>query len=396
MSTSRSMTLLLNVGHAFDHLLMLIFPTVVLAMGAELGRGYAELLPLSLGGFIAFGACSIPSGWLADRWSRTGMMTVFFFGIGTASILTGLATGAAQIALGLTLIGVFASIYHPVGIAMLVANRENVGRVLGVNGVFGNVGVAFSALLAGALAQAASWRAAFIVPGVLAIAAGVAFAMAVRGAQVGAPARKGAAPAKLSRADLARVFGVLTVATACGGVIFNATTISMPKVFDERLTALTSSTFGIGMLVCGVYLIAAMAQLCVGWWLDRRSLKSVFVPVVALQVPLLLLAGTMENYLMLATAVAMMFFVFGQIPINDAMIARYTAEEWRARAYAVRYVLSFSASALAVPLVAWIYKSSGDFRLLYYVLGTLAFVTFTAALLFPSEEGKAAAKEAPA
>jgi MFS family permease len=393
MSTSRSMTLLLNVGHAFDHLLMLIFPTVVLAMGAELGRGYAELLPLSLGGFIAFGACSIPAGWLADHWSRTGMMTVFFFGIGTASILTGFATGPGQIALGLTLIGVFAAIYHPVGIAMLVANRENVGRVLGVNGVFGNVGVAFSALLAGALAQAAGWRAAFIVPGALAIAAGVAFAMAVRGAQVGVPARKAAATAKLSRADLARVFGVLTVATACGGVIFNATTISMPKVFDERLTALTSSTLGIGMLVCGVYLIAAMAQLCVGWWLDRRSLKSVFVPVVALQVPLLLLAGTMENYLMLATAVAMMFFVFGQIPINDAMIARYTAEEWRARAYAVRYVLSFSASALAVPLVAWIYKSSGDFRLLYYVLGTLAFVTFTAALLFPSEEAKTTAKQ---
>ncbi|HKW36841.1 MAG TPA: MFS transporter [Burkholderiales bacterium] len=396
MTTTRGMSLLLNLGHALDHLLMLIFPTVVLAMSAELGKGYADLLPLSLGGFVAFGACSIPAGWLADRWSRTGMMTVFFFGIGTASILTGFATGPAQIALGLTLIGVFAAIYHPVGIAMLVANRDNVGRVLGVNGVFGNVGVAFSALLAGALAQAAGWRSAFIVPGAIALGVGVAFALTVRGAQATAPARKTGGAVKLSRADLARVFGVLTVATACGGVIFNATTISMPKVFDERLTALTSSTLGIGVLVCGVYLVAAMAQLCVGWWLDRRSLKSVFVPVVALQVPLLALAGTMDNYLMLATAVAMMFFVFGQIPINDAMIARYTAEEWRARAYAVRYVVSFGASALAVPLVAWIYRQSGDFRALYYTLGALAFVTFSAALMFPSEGGKAAVKELPA
>jgi len=395
MSASRGMTLLLNLGHALDHLLMLIFPTVVLAMGAELGRGYAELLPLALGGFIAFGACSIPAGWLADRWSRTGMMTVFFFGIGTASVLTGLASGPWQIALGLTLIGVFAAIYHPVGIAMLVANRENVGRVLGVNGVFGNVGVAFSALLAGALAEAAGWRTAFIVPGAIALGVGVAFALLAREARGPVPARKSAL-ARLSRADLARVFAVLTVATACGGVIFNATTISMPKVFDERLSALTHSTLGIGILVCGVYLIAAMAQLCVGWWLDRKSLKSVLVPVVALQVPLLALAGTMENYLMLATAVAMMFFVFGQIPINDAMIARYTSEEWRARAYAVRYVVSFGASALAVPLVAWIYKSSGDFRLLFYVLGALAFLTFAAALLFPAEEEKAAAKEATA
>src|SRR5438552_4114178 len=290
MGASRGMSLFLNLGHTLDHLLMLIFPTVVLAMGAELGRGYADLLPLSLGGFIAFGAFSIPAGWLADRWSRQGMMVVFFFGIGAASVLTGFATGPLHIALGLTLVGVFAAIYHPVGIAMLVANRENVGRVLGVNGVFGNVGVAFSALIAGALADAVGWRAAFIVPGAIALGVGAAF-----------------------------------------------------------------------------------------------------VPVVALQVPLLALAGTTESYLMLATAVAMMFFVFGQIPINDAMIARYTAEEWRARAYAVRYVVSFGASALAVPLVAWVYKSSGDFKLLYYVLGTLAFVTFTAALLFPAEEEKAAA-----
>jgi MFS family permease len=395
MTASRNMSLFLNVGHAFDHLLMLIFPTVVLAMGAELGRGYAELLPLSLGGFIAFGAFSIPAGWLADRWSRFGMMVLFFFGIGSASILTGFATGPAQIAAGLTLIGVFAAIYHPVGIAMLVAGRDNVGRVLGVNGVFGNVGVAFSALIAGALADLVSWRAAFIVPGLAALVAGAAFATLARGAGGKAVSRRPAA-ARVSRTDLARIFAVLTVATACGGVIFNATTISMPKVFDERLSALTHSTFGIGMLVCGVYLIAAMAQLCVGWWLDRRPLKAVFVPVVALQVPLLLLAANTESYMMLAVAVAMMFFVFGQIPINDAMVARYTAEEWRARAYAVRYVVSFSASALAVPLVAWLYGTSGDFRLLYFVLGTLALATFAAALCFPAERGKLAAGEAAA
>ncbi len=172
MTASRRLTLFLNFGHTLDHLLMLIFPTVVLAMSAELGRGYAELLPLSLGGFICFGAFSIPAGWLADRWSRFGMMLVFFFGIGVAAILTGFADGAMQIALGLTLIGVFAAIYHPVGIAMLVANQPNVGRTLGINGVFGNVGVAFSALIAGALAESAGWRAAFIVPGMLALAAG--------------------------------------------------------------------------------------------------------------------------------------------------------------------------------------------------------------------------------
>src|SRR5258708_20870379 len=99
MSASRSMSLFLNLGRTLDHLLMLIFPTVVLAMSAELGRGYADLLPLSLGGFIAFGAFSIPPGWLADRWGRQRMMVVFFFCIGTASILTGSATCSGQVPL---------------------------------------------------------------------------------------------------------------------------------------------------------------------------------------------------------------------------------------------------------------------------------------------------------
>ena len=169
-------------------------------------------------------------------------------------------------------------------------------------------------------------------------------------------------------------------------VIFNATTVSMPKVFDERLTALTQSTMGIGLLVCVTYLIAAMAQLLVGWWLDRRSLKAVFVPIVALQVPLLIAAGSLQGYAMLACAVAMMFFVFGQIPINDAMIARYTSDaHTRARAYAVRYVLSFAASATAVPLIAGLYKATGDFALLYNILGALAVCIFFAALAFPSQ-----------
>ena len=44
----------LNIGHAWDHLAMLIFPTVILAMTAEFGLDYAGLLQLSIGGFIAF------------------------------------------------------------------------------------------------------------------------------------------------------------------------------------------------------------------------------------------------------------------------------------------------------------------------------------------------------
>jgi MFS family permease len=314
------------------------------------------------------------------------MMVVFFVGIGVASILTGLARTPFEIATGLTLIGAFAAIYHPVGTAMLVANASpaRLGRTLGTNGVYGNMGLAFSALLAGAMADTFGWRWAFIVPGLLSIGIGALFArLQLRSAATPVQARP--APQRLPRALFMRVFAVLTVSIICNGVIFNSTTVSMPRVFYDRLADLTQSTFGIGVLVCGVYAVAAMAQLVVGWLIDRRPIRGIFAVVMGLQVPLLFLAGTMQNYLMLAVALAMMLCVFGQVPINDAMIARYTAEEWRARAYALRYVMSFSASALSVPLVAFIHRTTGDFGPLFTILAVLGLVAFAAALAFPGE-----------
>jgi MFS family permease len=228
---------------------------------------------------------------------------------------------------------------------------------------------------------------------VLCIAAGCGFVWAARGVALrkGAPKKAGA---KLPRALLVRVFLIVAVATACGGLIFNATTVSMPKVFDDRLSALANTNFGIGLLVSATYLIAAMAQLLVGWWMDKKSVKSVFVVVALMQVPLLLAAGSLAGYAMLAVAVAMMFFVFGQIPINDAMIARYTADEWRARAYSVRYVVSFGASATALPLIAWVHRTYGDFQPLFAILAAVAVLTLISALAFPGE--RAAAEVEPA
>jgi MFS family permease len=146
------------------------------------------------------------------------------------------------------------------------------------------------------------------------------------------------------------------------------------------------------VLVSGVYVFAAMAQLVVGHLLDRDTLKSVLVPIVGLQALFLLAAAFFDNYLMLLIALGMMFFIFGQVPINDAMVAAYTDERWRARALAVRYVVSFGASALAVPLIALMHRYSSDFRYLFFVLAAMAAAMFCAALFMPSQ----ATKPAPA
>lgn len=396
MDKSRLTIAFLNLGHFLDHLAMLIYATAVLVMTAEFGLSYEAMLPLSLGGFIAFGGGSLPAGWLGDRWGRRNMMVMFFLGLGAALVLTGFAASRWQIVVGLTLVGVFASIYHPVGIAMLVKDQARLGRALGWNGVWGNLGLACAAFIAGWFADHLSWRAAFIAPGLFTVAAGIAFALLVPNAA--APASPAAAgPARpVPDAAARRVFALLAVATMCSGVIFAATTNAMPKIFDERLAALVHTTSGIGTLVAVVYAIAALAQLLVGRLIDRYSLRGVFLPLAVLQVPLLLLAGALNGWAMLLATFAMMFVVFGLIPINDAMVARYAHDSWRSRVYAVRYVVSFGASLPAIPLVAYLQPQAGGFAPLFAVLAAIALGTLAAALFFPSGQPSAAPAVAPA
>ena len=383
MTDRRTLVPFINLGHFLDHLVMLVFPTVVVALAREWDRPYSELLPLALGSFIAFGAFALPAGWLADHWSRYKMMAVFFFGIGASMLVTGFARSPWQIGAGLTLIGVFAAIYHPVGIAMLVAAPERMGRALGWNGLWGNLGLAAAALIAGALMDLWSWRAAFFVPGVVCIAAGAAFLWFVRDP---GPVQKKSKTIGLhvDAATMTRIFAVLLIATACGGVIFNSTTVAMPKVFDERLTALTQSNFGIGALVAFVYSLAALAQLAMGALIDRFELRRLMIGIALIQIPLLAIAANLEGWAMLAAALAMMLAVFGQIPLNDSIVGKYVADEYRARVLSVRYVVSLGVAAVAVPLIAVLHRTEGGFRNVFLVLAALAAGMLLASLFFPS------------
>jgi MFS family permease len=383
MTKSRYLVPFINLGHLLDHLVMLVFPTVVVALGREWGRPYSELLPLALGGFIAFGAFSIPAGWLADHWSRYKMMALFFFGIGAALFVTGFAQSSWQIAVGLTLTGMFAAIYHPVGIAMLVAAPQNLGRALGWNGLWGNLGLAAAALVAGALMDLFGWRAAFFVPGLASIAVGVAFLALVP--DPGPVEKKSKTIGlQIDGRTMARIFAILLVATACGGVIFNATTVAMPKVFDERLRDLIQTNLGLGALVAFVYTVAAFAQVVVGTLIDRFEMRRLMITIALAQIPLLVLAANSQGWVMLAAAILMMLAVFGQIPINDAIVGKYCADEYRSRVYAVRYVVTFCVAAVAVPLISVLHGTAGGFRNVFLVLACLAVCILAASLFFPS------------
>lgn len=391
MSRDRLHFLFLNIGHFLDHLFTLIFATVAaLALGREWGLSYAELVAYATPGFVAFGLFSLPAGWLADRWSRHGMIAVFFLGIGAASVATSFARSPLEVGIGLFVVGVFAAIYHPVGLALVAATRERMGMAIAINGVWGNLGVGSAALLTGFFIDHGGWRTAFVWPGVVSVLVGVAYAAVMMPeirAAAGKPCPSAAAPAGSRGAldwggMLARVSVIIFFTTAVSSIIFQSTTFALPKVFDERLGGIAGSATLIGWLAFLVFACASLAQLAVGFALDRLGPRLVFMGVAAIQIAFFSIMPGLTDWTALAVALAFMLGAFGQIPINDYMIGRLAKSELRASIYGVRYVVSFVVLAAALPLIAWVHQTWG-FDMLFRILAAAAAVIFLAVALLP-------------
>jgi MFS family permease len=380
--------LLLNMGHFLDHLFTLIFATVAaLALHREWGLGYSDLLKYAAPGFFAFGVFALPAGWIADKWSREGMMSVFFVGIGLSSIATAFARTPLEVGIGLFVIGVFAAIYHPVGLALVVEKWRNTGMRIAVNGVWGNLGVASAALITGYFIDHGGWRIAFVVPGIFSILVGIAYTVLMwQEITAPRPPARAKAAARVLPADLKalllRVSMIVFLTTAVSSIVFQSTTFALPKVFDERLGGIALSATAIGQLAFVVFALASIGQLIVGHYLDRLGPRTVFITAAALQVVFFAMMPGLADWAALACAMAFMLAAFGQIPINDYMIGRLAEGEWRARIYGVRYVVSFTALAAALPLIAFVYESWG-FDALFRLLAVSAAIILGAVILLP-------------
>ena len=372
-----------NAAHFIDHYSMLIFAAAVIVMGPALGMAYSELLPYATPGFVAFGAGSLLTGWLGDRWSRRHMMVIFFVGIGASMIAVGLVNTKLELGAALLSIGLFASIYHPVGTAMIVSYADRLGREMGINGVWGNLGVASSALVTGVIGQYLGWRWAFIVPGVATILLGLVFMWGVAH-EDRSGAKQAAAQARVAKRDMWRVILALLIVVIAISTTFNAVTVALPKLFAERLSGLTQSPALLGLIAAGVYVFGAMTQYTIGKLLDRHSLKAVSLPLSFVLAPFLYLAAELSNLPLIIAAIGIVMGAFGQVTVNDAMVGKYTSEEWRSRAYAVRYFGGFTAAGASVGLVAWLYQQGGFATMLHAFAG-LCLLVIAAAIILPAE-----------
>lgn len=374
-----------NTGHAFSHLFMLIYPTVVIALESEFSSPYHRLIGLILIGNILFGAAALPAGYLGDKWGAVRLMILFFVGTGSGSILVGMASTEMQLAAGFAVVGLFGAIYHPVGIAWVARRVVNRGKALGLNGVFGSIGVGLAPILAAVLTDFWSWRAAFILPGIISILTGCTLAfMFNRGKITDGETVSNKEPSEATENEMKRGVLLLLITVACTGLIYQATSFALPKLIELRLSGiLGEGLIGVGAIVSIIYFVSGGAQLVGGWLADRFKLTRVYLVCWLLQVPLLVLVAIMHSGLLIPVLAAMVVSNTIGSPAENSLFAKYSPPKWRSTAFGIKFVLALGVASASIPLISWIFEETGEFVLLFLILAAFAILAALTAGFLP-------------
>ena len=383
MSPALKQTVFINAAHSLTHYSLLILPTAVLTMaspGGAFGADYGPILTLATVGFVLYGLFALPQGWLAARVGRKALMAAFFLGTGVSLIAAGWGGGPGGLALAWGAAGLFAAIYHPIGTAWLVeAAGDRPGRAIGINGVFGNIGVALAPMVTAFLAANVGWQWAYIVPGVYGVVFGVFWLrVPAYDSSIGRVSR---AFPEIPRHLVRRAVVVLLVIAAVSGLVFNAFTLLIPKLMAERLEGADTRLIGIAATVAT--LCGAVTQLTVGRLIDRTTLKRIFLPFSLVLVPALAALSVVQGWLILPVAGAVAAVIFGQVTVNETMTARYISPALRTKMYSVRFFIGFLGSSLAAPMIGFLHGRTGSLTASVAVLAGFALVTLCCALAFP-------------
>ncbi len=382
----------INAAHYLCHYCLLILPTAVLMIvagtpghGGGFGTEYGPILALATGMFVLYGALSLPQGWLVARFGRKAMMATFFLGTGVSLVACGFADTPALLGWALAATGAFAAIYHPVGTAMLVeAAGDRPGRSIGVNGVFGNFGVASAPVVTAFLAVRFGWAVAFIAPGLVFLAVGLGWLMVPSHDYA---RRVGGRPFPVIPPRLVRrAVVVLLLIAVVSGLVFNAFTLLIPKLLQERLATAPGLLPMIGVAAFLVTITGALTQFTVGRMIDRHRLRQVFLPLALVLAPALLALSVLQGWAILPVAALAAAAIFGQVTVNETMTARYIAPPLRARMYSVRFFVGFLGSAASAPLVGLLHERTGNLVLVMVVLSVVALATLGCALAFPDRK----------
>ena len=373
----------LNISHFLDHFVMLIFAKAAFDSAVFFGITYAKIILYGTFGLILFGAVAPIASILAERYSRRLLLVIFPFGVGLSSIFAGASQNLMQLGVCLSFIGLFASIYHPVGIAMLMKNRVNLGFRLGLNGVWGNMGVAAAPLITGFLILFGNWRLAFILPGAACLLFGFWLIYSKYNEERSSVKGEGQRDVETFSQGWERAMFSLVLITVAGGFTFGALTFLIPRYFEIYLSGISENIAVTGLLAASIYAVASFSQIISGWIIDRSEYKGVLLFIGFGQIVFIYFAAQTENFTLLLTMLFGMAFVFGQIPIGDAILSAYIPDKYRSQFLSIKFLLNLCIGAMILPLTSILLTVGYQLNFLFLLLSIVPVLVIIGAFILP-------------
>ena len=393
LDSSKSYTipdLYLNIGHFLDHFMMLIFAKAAFDAGREFGLSYEEIIVYGTLGVVLFGAAAPLAGWLADKFSRAILISIYPLGLSLGAFLAAMSESTDMLGISLGILGFFAAIYHPVGIAMLIKRPGKVGLRIGVNGVWGNMGVAVAPILTGFLIAHSDWRLAFIVPAILCLMFGISQFFAFKESDDPVLVKKSSNDRNKTETVMSSnwqtVLICLSIVTLSGGFIFGSLTFLIPRLFEVNMLQISNDVAITGLLAGFVYAVASFSQIGTGWLVDKIPPKFVLAAMGLGQLIFIYFASISFNYDLLFIMLVAMIFVFGQVPITDAILVNYVKDSWRGRVLSIKFMINLCAGASVLPVTSFLLQNGYNFSFILESLALISIAIIISGLLLPNKQ----------
>jgi MFS family permease len=370
-------------GHFFTHFFTLAFPAIAVPLTAAFDMPLEDVVKLSFTMYLLYGVMALPAGILADRRRAKPLLVFGIFLMGAGLVVAGAVPDPAVMVASLSAVGVGASIYHPAGLALISRTVRQRGVAMGVNGVFGNLGIALAPLATGFFSWAFGWRAALIIMG----STGVVTAGLLQLLHVDEAVRPVTERPAHDHREMARYFLILCAALVLGGIAYRGNMILLPAYMEHKTTFLarfidrlslpsahSTATFAATVLSSVVLFAGLFGQMWGGRLADRMELRRAYLAFQAASLPFILgMALTDEAWLVLCAA-GYELFSLGMQPIENSLIAAMTPDRWRSTSYAVKFLLNFGVGASAVHLI-------GPVKAVYSLEGVYVFLSGVVFLL---------------
>ncbi len=394
-----------SATHFLTHFYMLVFPALVMPMSRDLGLPIATVLNISFWMYLLYGLLALGWGWISDHLGHNWAMNTGVILSAGGFMMAGLVHSLPLITASFALVGIGCSAYHPSGLALVSQGIGKRGRAMGINGVWGNVGMASAPFVSGLLSYFIGWRLGVVILGAAGLLVGITSVLTPFSVERGTEVKK---VEKLASGTAVRLFVIFCVGVLFAGLMFRSFSVILPTFLESRLGDVSLGfrnllsrrfasvedlpafqTLVATLIATGVYVLGIFGQALGGRVADRYSLKWAYFIFFCSALPFIIAAAMLENALLIPAAGIFVLFTVGMQPIENSLVAFLTPARWRSVSYGIKFTITFGAGSFAVKIVGALQRSYGIGSVIYLVAGFLALTILCVGVFLLLSRGKA-------